>query len=280
MRAISAKVILFNAGAILAAAGALIGLGRSILFPPTMAPCSDRTTSSTAFPLERNGSVLTATDILARTGNSSVGVIENVEVVRPRNTRIPAAMRVSLRTASPGGGEATSAMAFPWQPRSVQEKAAVCLSYSIFLFADLEFQAGGVLPGLQGQDRSQETRDGFVALLGWRPDGQPVANLAVTSNGEAQATRIEAQAAALPRGQWIKIDQEVVLNSPGRDDGTLRLWVDGRLAIDRANVAYRTKAAVGIAGAAVNVSYGTPDKAAFAQSDTKIWLSPLEMSWQ
>jgi hypothetical protein len=278
MRGLSAKVVLFNAGAVLITLGALIGLGRSILFPPTMAPCSDRTTNSTTFQLERDGAVLTAADILARTGNGGVGIVENVEVVRPKSGPVPAAMRVSLRGTAQGGPETRTGIVFPWHPRSVQEKAAACLSYKVL--GEIDFQAGGTLPGLQGMDRSQDTRDGFAALLAWRPDGQPAVDLAVTTNGETQTIRYDTQGPALPRAQWLRIDQEVMLNSPGRNDGTLRVWVDGKLVVDRSNVSYRAKPAIGIAGAAVNVSYGTPEKAALALSDTRIWISPLEISWQ
>ena len=281
MIAAKTKVILFNAGAILIAVGALIGVGRSIFSPSTTQPCGDRYTNSTVFGLDRDGAILTAADLLARIGNDGSGVTENVDVVRPRDTRVPAAMRINLRTgpASPGS-DTKAGIAFRWQPRSVQNQVAACLSYSVFFFGELEFQGGGVLPGLQGVDQSQQTRDGFAAHLAWRQDGRPGATLALTTNGENQTIRLESKGVTFPRGQWVKIDQEIVLNAADQANGIFRVWVDGALAIERADIAFRAKPAVTLAGVAVNVAYGTAEATAWAPSDTKIWVSPFDMSWR
>jgi hypothetical protein len=290
MKIANPKVIMLSAVAALIAVGALIGMGKStligmgksIFLPSTTPPCDDRYANSIAFRLERDGTVLTGADILSRVGNSSIGVIENVVVVRPKDKRIPAAMRINLRSrpASPDGSvESKAGMAFPWQPRPVQNEAAACLSYNVFLYDDLEFQGNGILPGLQGVDQSGQTRDRFVAHLAWRQDGLLGVTLAVTANNEPQTVNLDSRGFIFPRGQWIKIDQEVILNSPGQDNGILRVWIDGELAIEREDIGYRAKLEVGMSGVAANVSYGAADAIAWAPSDTKIWISPLQVSW-
>ena len=37
----------------------------------------------------------------------------------------------------------------------------------------------------------------------------------------------------IPRGQWITVEYYTRYNSPGQSDGTQRVWVDGRLVLDR-----------------------------------------------
>jgi len=64
----STKVILFNAAASLVAVGAVVGVVRTWIAPVATVACSERYATSMVFPLERNGAVLTATDIQARTG--------------------------------------------------------------------------------------------------------------------------------------------------------------------------------------------------------------------
>jgi hypothetical protein len=277
------KFILFNAAAALVGVSALVAAGRSLLTPTTAQPCSERYANSMAFQLERDGNTMTTTDIQSRVGAHDDGLIENVDVVKPRDSRIPAALRVSLRNTQPASGGAPAGrggMSFPWNPRAVQNQAAVCLSYNLFFHGDLDFYSGGTLPGIRGADHTQQSQDGFSANLGWRQEGHPGASLALTANGDTQRVRVDGDNHALTRGRWLKVDQEVILNAPGQDNGVLRIWLDGSLAIERTDVVYRTKPEVTIAGVAADVFYGRDDTATLAPVDTKIWVSPFEMSWK
>jgi hypothetical protein len=276
------KAILFNAAAVVVVLGALIGIGRSMLGASTSTPCGDRNENSIAFRIEQDGAVLTGADILARVGHDSVGVIENLDVVRPRDTRIPAAMRISLRNGPAqldGSVETKAGVAFPWEPRSIRKQATACLSYKVFFEGDLEFHAGGTLPGIQGRDESQQSQDGFASHMAWREDGQPGVTLSVTASGKTQTAYFEARP-TFPRGQWIRIDKEVALNTPGQDNGILRVWVDGVLAIERTNIAYRGKPEINMSGVGANVFYGAARAMASPPSDTTIWVSPFEISWR
>jgi hypothetical protein len=208
-------------------------------------------------------------------------VVENVEVMRPRDTSVSAAMQIELRSKFTRNAASSKAgMAFPWQPRSVQDQVAACLSYKAFFYADFDFEGGGVLPGLQGAGRSGQAQDRFAANLAWRHDGEPGVNLVIAKDGETQNNYAESKGATFPKGAWLKIDQEVILNEPGRDDGVLRVWVDGALVIEQTNISYRSKADVTLSGVSANVSYGTADAMAWAPSDTTIWISSLLISWR
>jgi hypothetical protein len=280
MSALKTKIILFNAAAALVAVSAMIAVGRSILAPSTTPPCSERYTTSTAFQLERGGTVVSSVDLQAQLGGYDSGLVENVEVVKPRDARVPVAMRVKLRHAAPSTGSGVTGMSFPWTPRAVQNETAACLSYNVFLAKGLDFQSGGTLPGIRGQDRSQQSSDGFAASLMWHSNGQPAVALSVTNKGDMQRLRVDQSTLALPRERWFKIQEEVVLNAPGRSDGVLRMWLDGALAIERTNIAYRAKPDVTIAGVAAAIHYGREGAAVHAPADTQIWVSPFEISWR
>lgn len=52
-------------------------------------------------------------------------------------------------------------------------------------------------------------------------------------NQIGDANRYQERTAPRPvKGRWQKIEAYLVMNTPGRRDGTLRVWVDGALAID------------------------------------------------
>ena len=77
-----AKVIVFNAAAVLIAVAAAAAVIRSWVFTPTAAPCSERYTSSTTFSLDRAGVVLTAADLQSSLGGKDAGVIENLAIAK------------------------------------------------------------------------------------------------------------------------------------------------------------------------------------------------------
>jgi len=276
----STKTILFNAAASLVAILAVVGVVRTWLVPSTMQPCSERHSTSMVFPLERDGVVLTATDIQARTGGRDAGLIENVDVIRLKRGPVPIAMSVELPKGSaaptssvvPKGG-----LSLPWQPRTLKDKSTVCLSYQILLPSDFDFNLGGVLPGVFGG--VEQSNDRFLVQLGWRQGGAIGATNHVTLDGKKWKQQAEAEGYTIPRGRWVKIDQEVILNEPDLENGVLRVWLDGALAIDKADIAYRVKPDITLAGVAADVFYNGEDVSGRAPADAKVMLSPFEIRW-
>jgi hypothetical protein len=276
----STKVILFNAAASLVAIGAVVGVVRTWIAPSSLRSCSERYSTSMAFPLERDGALLTATDIQARSGGRDAGMLETLEVVRLKKGPSPIAMSVELPKGSstptssvvPKGG-----ISFPWQPRSIKDKSTVCLSYQILLPSDFDFNLGGALPGLLGQ--SDQSGDRFLTRLGWQQGGTISATNFATLNGKKYRQVADGEGYTIPRGRWVQIDQELVLNAPEREDGLLRVWIDGALAIDKADFAYRAKPDVTLAGVAADLFYSGEDISARSPADTRVFLSPFEIRW-
>jgi hypothetical protein len=282
MRTANTQAIVFNAAAVVVGLGVLVAIGRMMLVPATATPCGERNENTMTFRVEQDGAVFTGADILERVGHTSVGVIENLDVVRPRDTRIPAAMRVMLRDGPGQAGrsmERKAGVAFPWELRSIQKQAAACLSYKVFFEGDLDFHNGGTLPGIQARDQSQQSQDEFVSHVVWREDGLPGVTLSVTAGGITQAVAFQSRL-AFPRGQWIKIDKEVSLNTPGQDNGILRVWVDGVLAIEKTDITYRGTPNVVLSGVVGDVHYGGVRAPGWAPSETTIWISPFAISWR
>ena len=282
MRLPSSKVILFNAAAVIVTSAAVFAAVRSMLVSPVAAPCSGRYLNMTAFALQRGGAMLTAADLQAGVSGRDAGVIDNVAVARLKDAPAPLAIGVTLAkgsasprwTAGPKGG-----MSFPWEPRVLGSKTSACLTYHALLPADFDFHRGGVLPGLAGAD-VVERGDGFLARLAWRAAGRGGVVLSVNSGGKAFAGPAEREAFAFPRGRWVKLEQEIVLNTPGKDNGAMRVWVDGALAVERTDLVYRSKSEVAITGVAADVYYGLEDGRDGAPKDAKVWLSPFELRWQ
>ena len=274
------KVLMLNAAASLVAIGAIVGVVRTWLAPAELRPCSERHATSMAFPLERDGVVLTATDIQARTGGKDAGLIENLSIVRLKKGPAPVAMSVELPKGSaaptssvvPKGG-----ISFAWQPRSLKDKSTVCLTYQVFLPSDFDFNLGGALPGLVGQ--ADQSNDRFLVRPSWHQGGTVSATNFVTLDGKKFRQTADAEGVTLPRGRWVQIDQEVVLNAAEHENGILRLWIDGALAVDKADIAYRVKPDIAVSGVAADLFYNGEDVSGRAPADARVMLTPFEIRW-
>ncbi|MDA3892699.1 MAG: Ig-like domain-containing protein [Salinivirgaceae bacterium] len=126
-----------------------------------------------------------------------------------------------------------------------QEHDELYMSYSIYFPANFEFRAGGKLPGLayQTEDRNmslrlmwrynglveyyvhyntEPSREDFKASINWsliNPNDEP--------DGQPQPDQVKFK-----KGAWNHVELYYKLNTPGQNDGIMRGWLDGKLAID------------------------------------------------
>ena len=66
----------------------------------------------------------------------------------------------------------------------------------------------------------------------------------------------EGPTGMLAKNRWYSIEQYVRLNTPGRNDGVLRAWVDGKLAFERTDLRYRDVPDLKIETLWMNVYHG------------------------
>ncbi len=60
----------------------------------------------------------------------------------------------------------------------------------------------------------------------------------------------------LEKNRWYSVEQHVKLNAPGRADGRLRAWIDGRLVFDRGGIDFRHVPELKIESVWMNVYHG------------------------
>jgi hypothetical protein len=276
----STRMILFNAAGVVIGVSVLVGLLRPLFVTPTPTPCSQRYQHSMTFQLARGGVMLSAADLQSSLGGRDLGVIDNVSITPEKNGPVPVSMSIRLPrgAASPlSAAERKGGMSFPWEPRSLARAPAACVSYDVWLPADFDFARAGRLPGLIGADVTGQ--ESFAARILWRPGGAGAATLRTLSLGEARQPALGLEGFALPRGQWFKIEQEVVLNTPKQANGRLVVWIDGTMVAERNDLVFRTDAAVAVTGVAADVFYGGDDAATIVPKDATVRLSPFELRW-
>jgi hypothetical protein len=65
----------------------------------------------------------------------------------------------------------------------------------------------------------------------------------------------------LQKQRWYAIEQFVQLNTPGKSNGILRVWIDGALAFSKEDVRFRDTAALKVESVWLNVYHGGVEKA-------------------
>jgi hypothetical protein len=185
----------------------------------------------------------------------------------------------TLRVDYPKGGVGPSetGVQFPVDFSRIEgvpaEHDSLHLRYYVFFEPGFDFVKGGKLPGLMGGGGSWERSggdqpdgtNGWTLRFMWRDGGEAVI-YAYLPPGKYQrgvwGTDIPL-GRSFTTGRWICMEQFVKVNTPGRDDGTLVVWMDGEEVLRLTDVNYRTvdNAAGRIGGFYVSTFHGgnTPD---------------------
>jgi len=279
MKKPSRLAILFNGAALLIVLASGAAVLRSVFVADELAPCSTRYSQGTQLSLERSrGELLTSADLQARFGGTDWGLLDNARVVEVKdNGPRPA---IEVRLAKVGGKAAPddhrAGMGFTWTPRGVNGVASACLTYSLLMPSDFDFAKGGRLPGLLASAQAQSVAHVPSIRAGWREAGGLEVSAQLAGWSDPRALANDSRSYTLPRGQWVALEQEIVLNAPGQKDGAVRVWVDGALRFEKNGLVLRDSADIRITGVAAEaLSYG-----AVPSREGKLWFSPLELRWQ
>jgi hypothetical protein len=206
-------------------------------------PCSGRFGPAVQYSLERGpGELALSSDLQARLAGRDWGVLENASVVATPNGPTAMALRVNLPKVS---GELPNGLSFSWMQTPAEPKRAVCLCYHVWVPTDFEFGQGGTLPGVFGgeTDAARTVGSGFEPTsfgthIVWTGSGDLVARVA-SADHKGSYMPFVASPIELPRGRWVKLEQEIGLNTPGLGDGLMRVWVDGKLRLENERVGWR-----------------------------------------
>ena len=227
---------------------------------------------------------MTAADLQSSLGGKDVGVIENLTIAKVQGAPAAIAMTVSLPKGSASPHASTSPrgrheLSLGDAPPARQDGGVPELQRARACGLPSSAEAGRCRAS-GGGDAEGRASDGFVARMAWRARRQrrgDTAHQRATAKREAPCA--DREGFAFPRGRWVKLEQEVVLNTPKQADGILRVWADGRLAVDRTDMTYRTRSDVTLSGVAADVFYGTEEGGGLAPADTQVSLTPFELRW-
>jgi len=118
------------------------------------------------------------------------------------------------------------------------------LSYRVLFEKGFDFRRGGKLPGLAGGKANtggdKTTGDGWSARYMWSEGGNLTLYLYHLDQKTAYGDRFQLKVKAIP-GHWLQLEQEVTVNDPGNENGSIRIRIDGKLALDQQGLSLRGK---------------------------------------
>lgn len=169
---------------------------------------------------------------------------------------------VTRDSGAPAGG-AQSYLHLP-HPADV-----MTVSYSVRFPVGFRFAKGGKLPGLFGGDAGSgghHQTAGFSTRFMWRAGGAGEV-YAYLPNDKGYGASLGRGRWTFVPGRWTKLTQRVALNAPGRSDGTVTVWANGRQVFSRGGLVLRNSAAVHVDGLFFSTFFGGGDKS---------WVSPTD----
>lgn len=206
-----------------------------------------------------------------KAGDGTVeGLAKGQAETPPENGLASNALRVTYpaHTSSPSDSETTGLRGgggFYTSPAILEGSDHVCLGYQVRFPDGFDFVKGGKLPGLYGGDapsggHQADGHNGFSLRLMWREAGQGELYTYVLEPQEAYGVSMGRGNWHFPRGKWVSVELEAVLNSPDERNGIVRVWIAGEPVIERTGIAYRDTLALGVDGLMFSTFFGGTGK--------------------
>jgi len=154
----------------------------------------------------------------------------------------------SIRVTYPTGSVGPTQGGAQWRCNFGGTADTLYSSYWLKPSLNFEFVKGGKLPGLCGSQcntggAKPTGSDGWSARLMWRTDGNVVLYLYYPDQPGTYAVdfplTINGVQTALIPGQWTKLRTQVMLNTPGQNNGIVRCWFNDTLALEQTGLRLR-----------------------------------------
>ncbi len=209
------------------------------------------------------------------TGAAHLKVIDTVDADPQRKFESlqEKALRVKIAKGSTGALSTT----YKFKSETGEEPEEIFFRYYLRLANDWhQTVQGGKLPGISGTygvagwgGRKSDGTDGWSARGAFQltiPDGNPLAGLTPIGTYCYHADMkgqygdiwpwLNGYRGFLENNRWYSIEQYLKLNTPGKKDGIIRAWVDGRLAFEKTDIRFRHVDKLKIEQVWMNVYHG------------------------
>lgn len=170
-------------------------------------------------------------------------------------------LRVLYPQGSFGADKGGAGWRFPFARHEAAE-----LRYAVRFDEQFDFLKGGKLPGLCGGPKTITGGDavngeeGFSARVMWRKDGRGQAYVYHMHQPSKYGDEFDFPADfRFEKGKPCVIRLRVEMNAAGKRNGTLRVWADDRLVVEKTDLQWRRGTTYGVDSVLFNTFHGGGD---------------------
>lgn len=180
---------------------------------------------------------------------------------------------------SPSNGSIRGGWGFIYSPEFLKDTKHAKLSYTLTFADNFDFVKGWKLPGLCGGTcpRGGNEGDGFSTRFMWRRDGD-LEVYGYFPDGSGQS--IERGMFRFETWKKYHISQEIEINTPGKKDGIIKVYVDDELVYTNTSMLFRTSTDILPNKVLFSTFFWGADKSWATPVDTSIDFSDFSLSWQ
>lgn len=213
--------------------------------------------------------------------------LQNIEVITEPSGRFSKVLRVvypagsaSPKVSSSHGVPLGGTQFFADLGKPPQD--ALRLSYYVRFSKDFDFVKGGKLPGLFGGSvnngrKIPDGTNGFSTRYMWRKNGNGEVYAYLPTSSE-HGTSIGRGNWLFRPGTWHHLEQEIVLNQPGRKNGRIQVWLDGKKVLTNGELTFRTTNALKIEGIFFSTFFGGGDPSWATPKDVYVDFADFSVS--
>lgn len=194
----------------------------------------------------------------------------------------------SMRIAFPKGGVGPDAGGALWVLPLGGSYTELYASYRVQFGPGFRFNRGGKLPGLTGgAGNTGGVRptglDGWSGRAMWSTAGRMLQYVyhpdQPSDFGESLPWLMggDKNVMVVP-GRWYHVETRVVMNTPGKRDGTVQTWLDGVPVLDRGGLRFRDTGAWGIDAFHMTTFFGGSEPSWAAQRDEVMYFDDFVIS--
>ena len=215
------------------------------------------------------------------------GLADNLLLKKSDDPQRPVFLEIKIPRGSINPGNKTAprgGAGYHWTPAELPERTvSACLSYSLWFPPDYDFVKGGKLPGIFGGTgpsggKKVTGKNGFSTRFMWRRDGRGEVYAYIIGN-DRRGISLDRGAWRFEPGVWTSLAQEVILNSPDKSDGKVRVWVNDRLVLARSGLRFRSSDSINITGVMAHVFFGGKDPSWASTRDSFVRMTPFDLRW-
>lgn len=202
--------------------------------------------------------------------------LQNIQVIKDPSGRFSKVLRVFYPAGS-ASPTVTNSEGTPiggtqfFADLGMQSHDTMRLSYYVRFSKNFDFVKGGKLPGLFGGNvnngrKIPDGSNGFSTRYMWRKNG----------NGEIYAylPTSREHGTSIGRGNWLfrpgtwhHLEQEIVLNQSGKNNGRIQVWLDEKKVLTKNGLTFRTTNALKIEGIFFSTFFGGGDQSWVSSKD-------------